>query len=330
MKDRKKDHLELALAARIGKEELDRRFYFEPLLSKHPTTISEPFEFLGKKMNAPLWISSMTGGTNEAFTINKNLAKACREFGLGMGLGSCRKLLENNDDIKDFDLRKIIGEELPFYANLGIAQVEEMVLNDDVTPIEKLVSRLRADGLIIHVNPIQEWIQPEGNRLTQPPIDTIKSLIEMTQLRVIVKEVGQGMGPQSLRELLELPLEAIEFGAFGGTNFVKLESIRDRVNKKLYFDSLSRTGHDAFEMTDYVNDIIDEGISVQCKQAIISGGIRSFLDGYYLTERCKMPAIYGQASELLGYARHSYQELRNYIRAQIEGFNLARAYLKVK
>ena len=174
-------------------------------------------------------------------------------------------------------MRDIIGDEVPFYANLGIFQVEEMVMKDDISPIEELVRRLRADGLIIHVNPLQEWLQPEGDRFSQPPVDTIRSFMEMTSLRVIVKEVGQGMGPESLKALLELPLESIEFGAFGGTNFAKVELLRSGESKQQYFEPLSKIGHDAFEMVEMVNAILEEGHSYACKSLIASGGIRSLL-----------------------------------------------------
>lgn len=330
MTDRKKDHINLAFQAKTGMEEIDRRFFYEPLMAKHPVTGLVPFEFLGKILRAPIWVSSMTGGTRLAGQINHNLAQVCREFGLGMGLGSCRPLLESDDHFPDFDMRDSIGNELPFYANLGIAQLEEMVLKGDISPVNRLIEKLRADGLIIHVNPLQEWLQPEGNLFSQPPIDTIRSYLEMTSYPVIVKEVGQGMGPESLRALLELPLEAIEMAAFGGTNFAKVELLRSDEFKQQYYEPVSRIGHDAFEMTDLINELLDDNTTVRCRQIIISGGIRSFLDGYYLINRCKLPAIYGQASGFLKYASHSYEELKKFVEYQIEGIKLARAYFVIK
>jgi isopentenyl-diphosphate delta-isomerase len=330
MTDRKKDHINLAFQSKTGVEDIDRRFYYEPLMAKHPVAGLIPFMFLGKMLRAPIWVSSMTGGTGLAGQINRNLAKVCREFGLGMGLGSCRTLLESDDHFADFDLRDTIGSDLPFYANLGIAQLEEMVLKDDISPVQRLIEKLRADGLIIHVNPIQEWLQPEGNLFSQPPIDTIRSFLEMTSYPVIVKEVGQGMGPESLRALLELPLEAIELAAFGGTNFAKVELLRSGEFKQQYYEPVSRIGHDAFEMTDIINDLVNDKTTIRCRQIIISGGIRSFLDGYYLINHCKLPAIYGQASEFLKYASQSYEELKKFVDYQVEGIMLARSYFVIK
>ena len=231
MSDRKKDHLDFALKARTGLYEHDSRFDYEPVLSGHPDTSPLAMEFLGKNIKAPLWISSMTGGTETAGWINRNLAKACNEFGLGMGLGSCRELLEDMSFFDDFNLRKIIGDDLPFYANLGIAQVDKSLRENGLDAIEEMVASLKADGLIIHVNPMQEWLQPEGDILETPPLEVIQAFLEKTSMKLIVKEVGQGMGPESLRALMKLPLEAVEFGAFGGTNFSRLELMRSRQKK---------------------------------------------------------------------------------------------------
>jgi len=330
MTDRKKDHIDLAFKARTGIGEIDRRFYYEPLMAKHPVGELTSFTFLGKTLKAPLWVSSMTGGTQLAGQINRNLAKVCREFGLGMGLGSCRPILDNDEHFADFDMRDVIGDDLPFYANLGIAQLEPMVMAGDISPVNRLIERLRADGLIIHVNPLQEWLQPEGDLFSQPPIDTIRTYLELTGYPVIVKEVGQGMGRESLRALLELPLEAIEFAAYGGTNFAKVELLRSDDFKQQYYGPVSLIGHDAEEMVTMINDLAVSKTPVRCRQVIVSGGIGSFLDGYYHINRCKLPAIYGQASGFLKYATQSYEELRKFVHYQVEGLKLASAYFVLK
>src|SRR5512133_988714 len=149
MTTKKKDHINLALGSQADIMMHDNRFNYEPLLSAHPGNIPEPLDFAGKKMKMPVWISSMTGGSEASGNINVNLAKACNEFGLGMGLGSCRVLLETGKFYEQFDLRDIIGEDYPFYANLGIAQIEKAIKNNTTQQIADLVQSLRADGLII-------------------------------------------------------------------------------------------------------------------------------------------------------------------------------------
>jgi isopentenyl-diphosphate delta-isomerase len=329
---RKKDHIELAFRSQVGRLALDNRFFYEPVLAAHPKPGSlPPVNFLGKTLRTPIWVSSMTGGTALARTINRNLARACAEFGMGMGLGSCRQLLYSDEYLPDFDVRDIIGTELPLYANLGVAQIEQLNDRNDLHRIPELVARLRADGLIIHVNPMQEWLQPEGDVLRYSPLDAIKRVLDFAQFPVIVKEVGQGFGPESMRELLQLPLEAIDFAASGGTNFAMLELLRsDPANLEAY-QPLAKIGHSAEEMVVFANRLAEElGPRLQCKQIIISGGVKHFLDGYYLIEKTNLPAVYGQASGFLKHARGSYEDLRRFVEGQVRGLEVARTYLRVR
>jgi isopentenyl-diphosphate Delta-isomerase len=326
---RKKEHIELALRAQSG--ELDNRFYYEPLLSAHPKEELKPFGFLEKIMLAPIWISSMTGGTEAAGKINRNLAKACKEFGLGMGLGSTRKLLDSDEYFDDFNLRDIMGNDRPFYANLGIAQVEKLLAEKATDKIDALLEKLRADGLFIHVNPLQEWLQPEGDKINVPPVETIEKLLGKAKYKIIVKEVGQGMGYESLRALFKLPLAAIDFAAHGGTNFSKVELLRSTAGKQQAYDNLVNIGHSSTDMVLMTNEILDKlGKKAKCKEVIISGGVKTFLDGYYLINKIHTKAVYGQGAALLQHAQHSYENLQTYLKGQIEGLKLANAFLKVK
>ncbi len=326
---RKQDHIELALQSRVHGQEIDHRFYYEPLLAAHPKTLKEK-QFLGKTMRAPIWISSMTGGTAMAGTINKNLAQACSEFGLGMGLGSCRALLDSDEFFEDFNLRPIIGDSQPFYANLGIAQVEQLLAKGEGEKIQTMLHKLRADGLFIHVNPLQEWLQPEGDAIARSPIETIQQCLELG-FKIIVKEVGQGMGPESLKALLKLPLAAIDFAAHGGTNFSKLELLRDSEQKQQVYGQLAHVGHTAEEMVDLVNGLLavlgDKALVSEC---IISGGVGTYLDGYWLMHKLRSNSVYGQGSAFLKHAQGDYAALQEFVKYQIEGLKVAEAYLKVR
>lgn len=331
--ERKRDHIELAFQSQIRTGELDARFYYEPILAAHPKAGSLlATNILGRKLNTPIWVSSMTGGTELAKTINQNLARACREFGMGMGLGSCRSILRSNDRLQDFDIRPIIGDDMPLYTNLGIAQVEQLLFNKEVYLVDVMQDKLQADGLIIHVNPMQEWLQPEGDIIEQSPLKTIQDFIsERPDMKIIVKEVGQGMGYESLKALFQLPIEAVDFAASGGTNFAKLELLRSEPAKQLIFEQIAHLGHSAEEMVAMSNAIqLELGDKMLCKQVIISGGVRNFLDGYYLTQKLQMNSVYGQASAFLEHARGEYEELHQYVAAQVRGLELANAFLKVK
>ncbi len=326
--ERKLAHIDLTVEAQISSVLKDKRFNYEPLFGSHPTPGEGPTKktFLGKTLSAPLWISSMTGGTGPARHINQNLARGAGEFGLGMGLGSCRSLLSSDEFFSDFDLREHLGDQ-PFYANLGIAQIEQSLLNGSWDKIEKLVSRLKADGLIIHLNPMQEWFQPEGDLLVRSPLETIDQAIHKNSFPLIVKEVGQGMGPKSLEALMGRKLEAIEFGAFGGTNFSRLEQLRQSEDKK-GFREMALIGHTAEEMVGFVNNIFNKNdIEINCQQFIISGGIQNALQGHHLMNRCMGNSVYGQAKAMLMAAKGEYSEFREFLSSQLEGLAMAERYL---
>ena len=330
---RKRDHIELTQKSQTLRSMVDSRFYYEPLLSAHPAIDSDTsINFLGKKMAAPFWISSMTGGVGEARHINQNLAQVCHEFSLGMGLGSCRALLESDRYFEDFNLRPILGSQLPFFANLGVAQLETLVEQNAINKILDLLNRLDTDGLIIHVNPLQEWFQPEGDKFQYSPLETITKICAgflHSDKKIIVKEVGQGMGPRSLKGLLDLPIHAIELASFGGTNFSKLELLRSSGVDVKEIESLAKVGHTSLEMIGFLNNLLAANHKYSEKQIIISGGIENFLDGFYLQEQLNFSSVIGQAKNFLSRSEN-LEELRAFTASQIEGLKMSRAFLTVK
>jgi len=129
---------------------------------------------------------------------------------------------------------------------------------------------------------------------------------------------------------LKLPVQAIDFAANGGTNFAKLEMLRaDEYYHELY-KGLANIGHSAVEMVEQLRDILkNENSTFACQEVIISGGIRTFLDGYYLVERCPFNAVYGQASGFLQHAM-DYEALRKYVDLQLAGYKLSTQILTIK
>lgn len=328
---RKQDHISLAFESQVDALHCDQRFDYEPMLAGHPANRNAlATQVLGFDLALPIWVSSMTGGTQAAHTINHNLARACGQYGMGMGLGSCRALLYDESRLADFDVKHLMPEQ-PLYANLGIAQVQNLLDQGQSQKLHTLLSTLNADGLIVHVNPLQEWLQPEGDRYHASPIATLEALLQETDHPIIVKEVGQGFGPASMKALLQLPLQAIDFAASGGTNFALLELLRSDEYTQAALAPLSKVGHSYVDMIHIYNKMSAElGDKQKCQEVIISGGIKTFLDGYHAIQSISAPAIYGQASAFLKHAQGDYGKLETYIETQIKGLEAAYAFLSIK
>ncbi len=338
---RKTHHLEFARNAQVSAAQMNEWFDYEPLLQGFSPEGDLSFPELkvaGKIMKVPVWISSMTGGASAAGPINRKLALAAKKFGLGFGLGSCRPLLESDQYFSDFDLRPLVGDEVPFFANFGVAQVEEQLTKDGANKLLDICERLHVDGVFVHINPLQEWFQPEGDRWQRPALEIVKDFCDQAKKRSLcvgVKEVGQGMGPRSLKALMELPVEVIEFGAFGGTNFSLLETLRHEKSNE--FQELNTNkemcyvGHTALEMVRLVNQFfIDKSVKRDEKFFIISGGISSSLQGYFLTESLQGLACYGMAKPFLEASQESEEALMSFVEDHLRSLKMAHTFLVPK
>ena len=123
----------------------------------------------------------------------------------------------------------------------------------------------------------------------------------------------------------------MDFAAAGGTSFSKLELLRGSDAQQETYGGLAHVGHSATEMVDLTNQIVEElGDQIRCRQIIVSGGIRDFLDGFYCLKKLQLPAIYGQASAFLRHAQGDYKSLREFVEGQIRGLEVAEAFLRVK
>ncbi len=322
--DRKSDHLELAKKAQVAGPTKSISLDYEPLFGRHraPSEIYQTIDFLGKTMRLPLWVSSMTGGTGAAGKLNRVLAAGCARHGLGMGLGSCRSVLESDEFFEDFNLRPILGSEVPFFANIGIAQLDELARKGELSRLDELVRALAADGLIIHLNPLQEWFQPEGDRFQRASFEVLKEYLPQATFPVIVKEVGQGMGPRSLQALCELEVAGIEFGALGGTNFSRLEVLR-RAGTPEHMDDFCQVGHSAGEM---LTNLLQISKNRTLPALIISGGIRSSLEGASLLAQAPKTSVLGLAMPFLEQAGKGEESLSEYIISWGEALAMGREF----
>jgi len=337
---RKTHHLEMAESAQTAPTELSHLFDYEPLLKGFEAGEKAfdlgSLDFGPKKMKVPLWVSSMTGGTGQAGHINKNLALAAKEFGLGLGLGSCRPLMAGDEFFKDFHLRALTGDDVVIFANFGVAQIEQAIESRTTTKVLEILKRLEVDGVFIHINPLQEWYQEEGDRWFRSPLEIIadfKELVDKQGLFLGVKEVGQGMGPKSLDALWDMEVDMIEFAAFGGTNFSRLEAMRESNTSKLKNvlkpEGLCFVGHSASEMVRHVNCLIEKKGSV-APRIIISGGVHSSLVGYYLLENLKAAGAFGMAKPFLEHAAQDLDSLLAFVEGQLEQLKMAKTFLKAR
>ena len=179
-------------------------------------------EFLDKKLKYPLLIEAMTGGIPEALEINKNLATAAQRLEIGMGVGSQRPMLEDKETYESYMVRKFAPHILLF-GNIGAPQLRQY-------PKERLVrlaTDIGADALAVHLNNLQETIQPEGETALEGVLGEIRKLAG-TDMPIIVKETGAGMSWQTVQELFDAKVYAVDVGGAGGTSFAAVEYLRSK------------------------------------------------------------------------------------------------------
>ncbi len=179
-------------------------------------------QFLGFSLRAPLLVSSMTGGTERAATINRRLAGAVERHGIALGLGSGRALIENPSLLPTFAVREVAPRALLF-ANLGAVQLNYGVTVDDV---RRMVDLLHADALFLHLNPLQEALQPAGDTNFRTLLPKIADLCRDLAIPVLAKGVGSGISARTTRRLLEAGIAAVDVAAAGGTSWARVEGKR--------------------------------------------------------------------------------------------------------
>jgi isopentenyl-diphosphate delta-isomerase len=176
----------------------------------------------GKKLRAPILISSMTGGTEEAGQINQVLATAAQATGIAMGLGSQRAAIEHPELAPTFQVRKVAPDILLF-ANLGAVQLNH---GYSVSHCQRAVDMIEADALILHLNPLQEAVQPEGDTHYAGLLSKIEAVCKALPVPVIAKEVGWGISGETAQRLVDAGVAAIDVAGAGGTSWTQVEMYR--------------------------------------------------------------------------------------------------------
>jgi isopentenyl-diphosphate Delta-isomerase len=224
--------------------------------------------FLGKSLGAPLLISSMTGGTTQAQQINQRLAQVAQTYGLAMGVGSQRVAIEQDHTAPTFQVRSIAPDILLF-ANLGAVQLN---YGYGVAQCQRAVDLLQADALILHINPLQECIQPQGDLNFSGLLAKIAQVCAKLSVPVIAKEVGNGISAAMAAQLIQAGVQAIDVAGAGGTSWSLVES--QRAPKPL----LQQLGQTFGDWGIPTAECLVEIRQVHQIPLIASGGLRNGLD----------------------------------------------------
>ncbi len=226
LSSRKADHIRINLeqdvksAVTNGLESY--RFSHEALPDLNLEEIDLTQKIFGKFVAAPILISSMTGGTPEAERINLVLARAAQATGIAMGLGSQRAAIEHPELARTFQVRGVAPDIL-LLANLGAVQLNYQY---SVDQCRRVVDMIEADGLILHLNPLQEALQPEGDTQFKGLLKKIEKVCREVGVPVIAKEVGWGISEKAARQLAEAGVSAIDVAGAGGTSWSQVEMYR--------------------------------------------------------------------------------------------------------
>jgi isopentenyl-diphosphate delta-isomerase len=187
--------------------------------------------FFNHELQSPLLISSMTGGNNKTAQINRVLAKVAQASGIAMGMGSQRAGLEDPEEMASFYVRDIAPDILLF-SNLGAIQLN---YSYSLENCQRAVEMIDADALILHLNPLQEALQPEGNTNFKGLLNKIEAICKKLTIPVIVKEVGWGISSKVARDLASAGVAAIDVAGAGGTSWSEVEKFRNKneIGKKV-------------------------------------------------------------------------------------------------
>lgn len=198
------------------------RFSHQALPEINLEDVDMRVQFFGKILKAPILISSMTGGTAEAGAINQVLAEAAQEMGIAMGLGSQRAAIENPEIAATFQVRNVAPDILLF-ANLGAIQLN---YGYGIEDCQQAVDMIEADALILHLNALQEAVQPEGDTRFAGLLGKIEMVCKAVPVPVIAKEVGWGISEHTARQLISAGVSAIDVAGAGGTSWTQVEMHR--------------------------------------------------------------------------------------------------------
>ncbi|PKL82902.1 MAG: type 2 isopentenyl-diphosphate Delta-isomerase [Ignavibacteriae bacterium HGW-Ignavibacteriae-3] len=227
--ERKKDHIELCLQDKVsykiktnGFENYDFEHYAATEVEFDKIDLST--EIFGRKISLPFMISCMTGGTSEAKKINEKLALAANILNIPIGVGSQRQALESKKHYSSY--RAVINNagKVPVLGNIGAAQVA--MSKNPADQIKLLIDLIEADAMVVHLNPLQELLQNEGEPDFNGLLKNLEIICKNSPVPVIAKEVGSGISKKAAKKLLDAGVKGIDVAGTGGTSWAAVELIR--------------------------------------------------------------------------------------------------------
>jgi len=273
IKQRKKDHVNISVTENVeykkssGFERYD--FNHDALPELNISEVSTEASLFGREFSFPLFISSMTGGYSEGESLNALIAEFCEKNNLPFGVGSQRVMIENPDITDSFKIVRQAAPEAFIASNIGGAQLIGNLSDEHLRLITETIS---ADAVIVHLNPLQELMQPEGDRNFAGIEKGIAHLVTNTDLPVIVKETGAGISKKTASRLLSIGVQVIDVAGAGGTSWSRVERLRVEQDATYnLFDDWGIPTADCIESISELRNMFRFGL-------IASGGIRSPAD----------------------------------------------------
>lgn len=279
IKKRKLDHLKIAVSdiSQIGDSGFSNyKFLHNALPEIDFGEVDASTQFLGKSVSYPFFISCMTGGVLEGKKINYNLAKAAQKHKIAMGIGSQRLAIENSDFENLFKVRQL-APDVPILANIGLVQLN---YGYGIKEYQKCVDMIDADALVVHINPIQEIIQPEGDRNWKGLLGKLSRIIDKFSVPVIAKEVGFGLSEDVVKRLYKVGIRYFDTAGWGGTNWALVEGLRGKAGRNLgrTFSQWGIPTAESIRMCKCFKSKLN-GKKTQDEVVILgSGGVRSGID----------------------------------------------------
>jgi isopentenyl-diphosphate delta-isomerase len=270
METRKRRHIDVCLSEAVDYQTvttgLERyRLPYNALTQTNLGNVDLATDFLGARLRAPVLIGSMTGGAELSGTINRNLAVAAQQLGIGMMLGSQRIMLDNDSASTSFSVRDVAPDVL-LIGNIGLAQLDELM----VPGLVKALDHVGANALAVHTNPLQEAMQHEGDTDFSGSVARLRDIARSIDYPVILKEVGHGIGAAAAAELVDCPIAAVDVAGAGGTSWARVEQyVR---YGEIRYPALAEWGIPTAEAVLEVRHTLPD-VSI-----VASGGIRTGMD----------------------------------------------------